>query len=181
MRDRFQKNEQGPDQGKVETFIGYVRGSFYVPLASQLRAGGLKVDRDTADARVGTWLREIAGAQRKKDGKLVEVTAKRHHNGAYNTAEMLALEAANIALMCAGVGHAQVAADAKELVARAAARGLSEGQTAAPTLVLTGADWGGCYRRQGRGRQDHYGRWRESPTGNICRPSSTDFADCRAA
>ena len=50
-------------KGKVERFIGYLRGSFYVPLASQFRADGLKVDRDTANARVGTWLREIANAR----------------------------------------------------------------------------------------------------------------------
>ena len=50
-------------KGKVERFIGYLRGSFYVPLASQLRADGLKVDRDTANARVGTWLRAIANAR----------------------------------------------------------------------------------------------------------------------
>ena len=50
-------------KGKVERFIGYLRGSFYVPLASQLRADGLKVDRDTANARVGTRLREIANAR----------------------------------------------------------------------------------------------------------------------
>ena len=50
-------------KGKVERFIGYLRGSFYVPLASQLRPEGLKVDRDTANARVGTWLREIANAR----------------------------------------------------------------------------------------------------------------------
>jgi transposase len=50
-------------KGKVERFIGYLRGSFYIPLASQLRVDGLKVDRDTANARVGTWLREIANAR----------------------------------------------------------------------------------------------------------------------
>jgi transposase len=50
-------------KGKVERFIGYLRGSFYVPLASQLRADGLKVDRDSANARVGTWLRVIANAR----------------------------------------------------------------------------------------------------------------------
>ncbi len=50
-------------KGKVERFIGYLRGSFYVPLASQFRADGLKVDRDTANARVGTWLREIANVR----------------------------------------------------------------------------------------------------------------------
>ena len=50
-------------KGKVERFIGYLRGSFYIPLASQLRPEGLKVDRDTANARAGTWLREIANAR----------------------------------------------------------------------------------------------------------------------
>jgi len=50
-------------KGKVERFIRYLRGSFYIPLASQLRPEGLKVDRDTANARVGTWLREVANAR----------------------------------------------------------------------------------------------------------------------
>jgi transposase len=50
-------------KGKVERFIGYLRRSFYIPLASQLRPEGLKVDRDTANARVGTWLREVANAR----------------------------------------------------------------------------------------------------------------------
>jgi hypothetical protein len=34
-----------------------------VPLASQLSPEGLKIDRDTANARVGTWLREVANAR----------------------------------------------------------------------------------------------------------------------
>ena len=34
-----------------------------MPLASQLSPEGLKVDRDTANVRVGTWLREIANAR----------------------------------------------------------------------------------------------------------------------
>jgi transposase len=50
-------------KGKVERFIGYLRASFYIPLASQLRPEGLKVDRDTANARVGSWLREVANAR----------------------------------------------------------------------------------------------------------------------
>jgi transposase len=50
-------------KGKVERFIGYLRASFYVPLASRLSPEGLKVDRDTANARVGTWLREVANAR----------------------------------------------------------------------------------------------------------------------
>jgi transposase len=62
-------------KGKVERFIGYLRGSFYIPLASQLRPEGLKVDRDTANARVGTWLREIANA--RVHGTTGEVPLKR--------------------------------------------------------------------------------------------------------
>ena len=50
-------------KGKVERFIRYLRASFYVPLASQLGPEGLKVDRETANARVGTWLREVANAR----------------------------------------------------------------------------------------------------------------------
>lgn len=50
-------------KGKVERFIGYIRASFYVPLASQLSPEGLKVDRDTANARVETWLREVANSR----------------------------------------------------------------------------------------------------------------------
>src|SRR5271168_810624 len=50
-------------KGKVERFIRYLRASFYVPLASRLSPEGLKVDRDTANARAGTWLREVANAR----------------------------------------------------------------------------------------------------------------------
>jgi transposase len=50
-------------KGKVERFIGYLRASFYIPLASQLSPEGLKVDRDTANARAGSWLREVANAR----------------------------------------------------------------------------------------------------------------------
>jgi transposase len=50
-------------KGKVERFIGYLRKSFYIPLASQLSPEGVKVDRDIANARVGSWLREVANAR----------------------------------------------------------------------------------------------------------------------
>jgi transposase len=50
-------------KGKVERFIRYLRASFYVPLASQLNPEGLIVDRDTANARAGTWLLEVANAR----------------------------------------------------------------------------------------------------------------------
>jgi hypothetical protein len=50
-------------KGKVERFIRYLRASFYLPLASQFSPEGLKVDRDTANTRAGTWLREVANAR----------------------------------------------------------------------------------------------------------------------
>src|SRR5258708_18438935 len=50
-------------KGKVERFIAYLRASFYVPLSSPLRPEGLTVDRDTANARVGAWLRVVANAR----------------------------------------------------------------------------------------------------------------------
>jgi hypothetical protein len=60
---RYNPIDPGPTKGKVERFIGYLRSSFYVPLASQLSPEGLKVDRETANTRVGTWLREVANAR----------------------------------------------------------------------------------------------------------------------
>ena len=50
-------------KGKAECFIGCLRKSFYIPLASQLSPEGLKVDRETANACVGSWLREVANAR----------------------------------------------------------------------------------------------------------------------
>ena len=52
---RLCKPYRAQTKGKVERFIGYLRKSFYIPLASQLSREGLRVDRDTANARVGTW------------------------------------------------------------------------------------------------------------------------------
>ena len=50
-------------KGKVERFIGYLRRSFYVPLASQLKQVGLTVDVDTANLEVRKWLRDVANAR----------------------------------------------------------------------------------------------------------------------
>jgi len=63
FRPRLCKPYRPQTKGKVERFIRYLRGSFYVPLASQLSPEGLRVDRDTANARVSTWLREVANAR----------------------------------------------------------------------------------------------------------------------
>jgi len=47
-------------KGKVERFNGYLRRSFYIPLASQLKQGGLTVDVVTANTAVLRWLNDIA-------------------------------------------------------------------------------------------------------------------------
>jgi len=50
-------------KGKVERFNGYLRRSFYNPLASRLRQAGMKVDTVTANIEVGRWLREVANVR----------------------------------------------------------------------------------------------------------------------
>jgi hypothetical protein len=47
-------------KGKVERFNGYLRRSFYVPLASRLGQSGLQLDVVTANAEVARWLRAVA-------------------------------------------------------------------------------------------------------------------------
>ena len=47
-------------KGKVERFNGYLRRSFYVPLAAQLKQAGLMLDAVTANIQVRIWLKEIA-------------------------------------------------------------------------------------------------------------------------
>jgi transposase len=50
-------------KGKVERFNGYLRRSFYNPLASRLAQDRLLLDADTANAAVLPWLRDIANAR----------------------------------------------------------------------------------------------------------------------
>ena len=47
-------------KGKVERFNGYLRRSFYVPLAAKLKQAGLQLDVVSANAEVRRWLREVA-------------------------------------------------------------------------------------------------------------------------
>lgn len=47
-------------KGKVERFNGYLRRSFYVPLAAQLKQGGLVLDAVTANSHVRPWLKDVA-------------------------------------------------------------------------------------------------------------------------
>lgn len=50
-------------KGKVERFIGYLRRSFYVALAAQLKQLGLSLDVDTANVEVLKWLRDVANVR----------------------------------------------------------------------------------------------------------------------
>lgn len=50
-------------KGKVERFNGYLRYSFYVPLAAKLKACGLRVDVGTANLEVRRWLRDVANVR----------------------------------------------------------------------------------------------------------------------
>jgi len=50
-------------KGKVERFNGYLRRSFYVPLAAQLKQVGLALDAATANAAVRRWQDEVANVR----------------------------------------------------------------------------------------------------------------------
>lgn len=50
-------------KGKVERFNGYLKGSFLVPLAATLKAGGLKLDVETANGEVLRWLSQVANVR----------------------------------------------------------------------------------------------------------------------
>ena len=53
-------------KGKVERFVGYLKGSFWVPFVACCDARlGLKPDKDAANAAVARWLR--AGRERARD------------------------------------------------------------------------------------------------------------------
>ena len=47
-------------KGKVKRFNGYLRRSFYVPLASRLKHSGLQLDVVTANIEVSRWLADVA-------------------------------------------------------------------------------------------------------------------------
>lgn len=50
-------------KGKVERFNGYLRRSFYVPLAARFKSAGVAVDAATANREVLRWLREVANVR----------------------------------------------------------------------------------------------------------------------
>jgi len=53
----------GQDQGQVERFSGYLRRSFYNPLASRLSQDRLQLDAATANGEVVRWLRNVANVR----------------------------------------------------------------------------------------------------------------------
>jgi len=60
FRPRLCQPGRAQTKGKVERFIRYLRGSFYVPLASRLGQEGLMLDREAANLAAGRWLRTVA-------------------------------------------------------------------------------------------------------------------------
>lgn len=50
-------------KGKVERFIGYLKGSFWVPFVASMRQAGLKPDMHAANSAVTRWLRDTANAR----------------------------------------------------------------------------------------------------------------------
>lgn len=63
FRPRLCQPYRAQTKGKVERFIRYLRGSFWVPLASRFAQDGVVVDRDVANVAVKRWLREVANAR----------------------------------------------------------------------------------------------------------------------
>ncbi|MGF6292537.1 IS21 family transposase [Paraburkholderia youngii] len=68
-------------KGKVERMNGYLRRSFYVPLAAQFKAANIELDAPTANTEVWRWLREVAhvrihGTTRLKPGEQLLIEQK---------------------------------------------------------------------------------------------------------
>jgi transposase len=63
FRPRLCQPYRAQSKGKVERFIRYLRGGFWVPLASRMADEGVVVDQAAANLAVGRWLREVANAR----------------------------------------------------------------------------------------------------------------------
>lgn len=63
FRPRLCQPYRARTKGKVERFIRYLRGSFWVPFASRLAQDGLVADADAANVAVRRWLRQVANAR----------------------------------------------------------------------------------------------------------------------
>jgi len=62
-------------KGKVERFVGYLKGSFWVPFVASMRQLGLAPDKHAANAAVSRWLREVANL--RVHGTTGEIPAER--------------------------------------------------------------------------------------------------------
>lgn len=60
---RLCKPYRAKTKGKVERFNRYLRYSFYYPLVSRLKQGGLSLDVATANIEVRKWLDEVANCR----------------------------------------------------------------------------------------------------------------------
>lgn len=60
---RLCKPYRAQTKGKVERFIGYLRQSFLVPLATTLKQSGRTLDLVTANIEVRKWLRDVANVR----------------------------------------------------------------------------------------------------------------------
>lgn len=60
---RLCKPYRAKTKGKVERFNGYLRRSFYNPMASRLAMSGVLLDAATANAEVRSWLSDTANAR----------------------------------------------------------------------------------------------------------------------
>jgi transposase len=63
FRPKLCRPYRAQTKGKVERFIRYLRGSFWVPLTSRMAAEGVVVDAAAANLAAGRWLREVANAR----------------------------------------------------------------------------------------------------------------------
>lgn len=63
FRPRLCRPHRACTKGEVERFIRYLRGSFWVPLASRMAAEGVAVDAAAANLAAQRWLREVANAR----------------------------------------------------------------------------------------------------------------------
>ncbi|AST28914.1 IS21-like element ISRso6 family transposase [Ralstonia pseudosolanacearum] len=74
---RVCKPYRAKTKGKVERMNGYLRYSFWVPLASKLKQIGLAADKDLCNQQVGLWLRDVANVRVHGTTKRVPVDVLR--------------------------------------------------------------------------------------------------------
>lgn len=63
FRLRLCRPYRAKTKGKVERVIGYIRGSFFVPLMAELKASGVTPTIDLVNSRFATWRAQVANAR----------------------------------------------------------------------------------------------------------------------